>query len=58
MIVLCALRTAILHLQHVLLKDEVLPPILCDVLLDRTAWRAVVIEPCHTAIDFEGWHVK
>lgn len=46
------------YLQHVLFQDEVLAPILCDILLDCTPWRAVVIEACHTAVDFERWHVK
>ena len=47
-----------LYLQHVLFKNEMLSPVLGDVLLDSTPWWTIVIEPSHTAVDLERWHVK
>lgn len=42
-----------MHLQHVLFQDEMLAPVLRDVLLDCTSRRAIVIEAGHAAIYLE-----
>lgn len=41
------------HLEHGLLQDEVLPPELCDVLLDCASGGTEIIEARHAAVDLE-----
>lgn len=44
--------------QHVLLQDEVPPPLVQDVRLQRAARRAQVVQTRDTAVDLKGGHVE
>lgn len=46
------------HLEHVLLEDEVLAPDVCDVGEERAAWGAEVVETADATINLERGSVE
>lgn len=52
----CEVRAG--DLEHVLLEDEVLAPLLLDVALELRAERAVVVQTRHAPVDLETRHVE
>lgn len=45
-------------LEHVLLEDKVLAPLVNDVGLESTSWGAIVVETANTSVDLEGGGVE